>query len=129
MSTVAVFAALVASLAFVALVAVAVPALLQLRRTARAAEQTLAAVEREVRPLATQLQGLLEEHREVARRASRNLREVEGLAESARELLGRFVRLTGILSSAGTVGRVLALAQGVRKGVDVFVHRLARRRG
>jgi predicted PurR-regulated permease PerM len=129
MSVVAALAALVASLAFAALVAVAVPTLLQLRRTAQVAEQTLAAVEREVRPLATQLQGLLEEHREVARRASRNLREVEGLAETAHELLGRLVRLTGILSGVGTVGRILSLAQGVRKGVDVFIHRLARRRG
>src|SRR5215831_8474862 len=44
-------AALIASLAFVVFVIVAIPALLQVRRTAQAAEQTLAALEREVRPL------------------------------------------------------------------------------
>jgi len=42
-------AALIASLAFLALVVAAIPVLVQLGRTARSAEQTLSAVERELR--------------------------------------------------------------------------------
>ncbi|HEV8673307.1 MAG TPA: DUF948 domain-containing protein [Methylomirabilota bacterium] len=119
-------AALIASLAFLALVVAAVPVLVQLRRTARAAEQTLATVERELRPLAPQLHALLQDHRELAQRATRDLREVEGLALMTQEVLGRLLKLTGLLGGVGTVGRVLGVAQGLRKGVDVFIQRLAK---
>ncbi len=122
-------AALIASLAFVALVIAAIPALLQVRRTARAAEQTLVTVEREIRPLASQLHALLQDHRDLAQRATRDLREVEGLALMGQEVLLRLIKLTGLLSGAGTVGRVLGVAQGLRKGVDVFVKTLSRRSG
>jgi uncharacterized protein YoxC len=119
-------AALIASLAFLGLVIAAVPALLQLRRTARAAEQTLAAIERELRPLAPQLHALLQDHRELAQRANRDLREVEGLALMGQEVLGRVIKLTSILGSVGTIGRMLGVAQGLRKGVDVFIQRIAK---
>ena len=122
-------AALIASLAFVALVAVAIPALLQARRTARAAEQTLVALEREIRPLAPQLHALLQDHRELAQRATRDLREVEGIALMTQEVLLRVLKLTGLLGGVGAVGRVLGLAQGVRKGLDVFIQRLGKRSG
>ncbi len=119
-------AALVASLAFALLVVIAIPAVIQLRRTAQAAEQTLASVDRELRPLIPQLHGLVQDHRDLAQRASRDLREVEGVALMAQELLARGIRLTGLLSGAGAVGRVVGIAQGLRKGVDVFVSRLTR---
>ena len=119
-------AALIASLAFVVLVIVAIPALLQVRRTAQTAEQTLAALEREVRPLTAQLHALLQDHRELAQRATRDLREVEGVVLMVQEMLGRAIKVTGILGGMGTVGRVYGLAQGLRRGVDVFVQRLAK---
>jgi uncharacterized protein YoxC len=122
-------AALIASLAFLGLVIAAIPAVLQLRRTAQTAEQTLATVDRELRPLTAQLQGLLQDHRELAQRATRDLREVEGLALMAQEILVRLIKLTGLLGGAGTVGRVLGLAQGLRKGVDVFISRLIKSKG
>jgi Bacterial protein of unknown function (DUF948) len=117
-------AALIASLAFLGLVLAAIPALLQLRRTTQAAEQTLATLEREVRPLTSQLHALLQDHRELAQRATRDLRELEGLVLMAQEVIGRLIKLTGILGGIGTVGRVYGLAQGLRKGLDVFIHRL-----
>lgn len=123
------YAALVASLALVALVIAAVPTLLQLRRTARAAEQTLLAVEREIRPLTSQIHALLQDHRDLAQRATRDLRELEGLALLAQEVLLRIVKLSGVLSGVGTIGRVLGLAQGVRKGLDVFIRHLAKGSG
>ncbi len=119
-------AALIASLAFLGLVIAAIPALLQLRRTAQTAEQTLATLEREVRPLTSQLHALLQDHRELAQRATRDLREVEGLALMAQELLGRVIKLTSILGSMGTLGRMFGVAQGLRKGVDVFIQRLGK---
>jgi len=122
-------AALIASLAFLALVVFAIPALLQVVRTARAAEQTLASVDREVRPLTSQIQALLQEHRNLAQQATRDLRQVEGVALMAQDVLARLTNLTSLLSSFGTVGRVVGVARGLQKGIDVFVHRLAARRG
>ena len=122
-------AALIASLAFLALVIAVIPALLQVARTARTAEQTLASVDREIKPLTTQIQALLQEHRTLAQQATKDLRQVEGVVVMAQDVLARVTNLTSLLSSIGTVGRVVGIARGLQKGIDVFVHRLARHRG
>ena len=121
-------AALIASLAFLALVIAVIPALLQVTRTARAAEQTLATVDHELKPLTTQVQALLQEHRTLAQQATKDLRQIEGVAVMAQDVLARVTNLTGLLSSFGTVGRVVGVARGLQKGIDVFIHRLARNR-
>ena len=121
-------AALIASLAFLALVIAVIPALLQVTRTARAAEQTLATVDHELKPLTSQVQALLQEHRTLAQQATKDLRQIEGVAVMAQDVLARVTNLTGLLSSFGTVGRVVGVARGLQKGIDVFVHRLARNR-
>jgi uncharacterized protein YoxC len=122
-------AALIASLAFLALVIAVIPALLQVARTARAAEQTLTTVDHELKPLTTQVQALLQEHRTLAQQATKDLRQIEGIALMAQDVLARVTNLTTLLSSFGTVGRVVGIARGVQKGIDVFVHRLGKNRG
>jgi uncharacterized protein YoxC len=122
-------AALIASLAFLALVIAVIPALLQVARTARVAEQTLTFVDREVRPLTAQIQALLQEHHNLAQQATKDLRQVEGLVVLAQDTLARLTNLTSLLSGFGTVGRVVGVARGLQKGIDVFVQRLARHRG
>jgi len=122
-------AALIASLAFLALVIALIPALLQVARTARQAEQTLATVDHELKPLTTQVQALLQEHRTLAQQATRDLRQIEGVVVMAQDVLGRVTNLTSLLASFGTVGRVVGVARGLQKGIDVFVQRLARHRG
>jgi uncharacterized protein YoxC len=122
-------AALIASLAFLALVIAVIPALLQVARTARVAEQTLTSVDREVRPLTAQIQALLLEHHNLAQQATKDLRQVEGLVVQAQDTLARLTNLTSLLSGFGTVGRVVGVARGLQKGIDVFVQRLARHRG
>ena len=122
-------AALIASLAFLALVIAIIPALLQVARTARAAEQTLATLDHEIRPLTSQVQALLQEHRSLAQQATKDLRQVEGLVVMAQDVLARLTNLTSLLSSFGTVGRVVGVARGLQKGIDVFVHRMTRRGG
>lgn len=122
-------AALIASLAFLALVIAVIPALLQVARTARAAEQTLASVDREVKPLTTQIQALLQEHRTLAQQATKDLRQIEGIALMAQDVLARVTNLTSLLAGFGTVGRVVGVARGLQKGIDVFVRRLVRHRG
>ncbi len=122
-------AALIASLAFLALVIAVIPALLQVARTARAAEQTLTTVDHELKPLTTQVQALLQEHRTLAQQATKDLRQIEGIALMAQDVLARVTNLTTLLSSFGTVGRVVGIARGLQKGLDVFVHRLGKTRG
>ena len=72
---------------------------------------------------------LLQEHRELAQQATRDLRRFEALAQQGQEVLSGVTRFTGVLGSLGTVGKVIGIAQGFRKGVDVFIRRLSRRRG
>jgi uncharacterized protein YoxC len=122
------WAALIASIAFLGLVVFIIPVLLQLVRTARAAEQTLTTVDHEVKPLTTQVQALLQEHRNLAQQATKDLRQIEGVTVMAQDILARLTNLTGLLSSFGTVGRVVGVARGLQKGLDVFVHRLGRHR-
>lgn len=114
--------------AAVVLVAVAIPTLVQIRRTARNAELTLAAVEREIRPLASQLHVLLQEGRDLLQRGNKELGELARFTATAEEVLERLGRVLGVLAGLGKVGQVVSVAQGVRKGVDVFVRRLGRRR-
>ena len=120
-------AALIASLAFVALVIAVIPAVLQVARTARVAEQTLASLDREVRPLTSQVQALLQEHRTLAEQATKDLRQAEGVVLMTQDVLARLTNLTGLLTGFGTVGRVVGVARGLQKGIDVFVNRLGRR--
>ena len=117
-------AALIASLAFLALVIAVIPTLLQVARTARAAEQTLTTVDHELKPLIIQVQALIQEHRTLAQQATKDLRQIEGIALTAHDVLARVTNLTGVLASFGTVGRVVGVARGLQKGIDVFVHRL-----
>jgi len=121
-------AVLIASLAFAALVIAAIPVVLQLRRTARAAETTLATFEREVRPLASRLDALLQDHRDLSQQATRDLKAVEELTTTAGEMLARVSRVTGIIGTLGTVGRAFAVARGLRRGARVFIERVSRRR-
>jgi len=113
--------------AVVVLVAFALPTLHQLRRTARSAEATLTAVEREIRPLASQLHVLLQEGRDLAQRGGKELGELARLTATAEEVLERLGRVLAVFAGIGKVGQVVSVAQGVRKGVDVFVRRLGRR--
>jgi uncharacterized protein YoxC len=122
------WAALIASIAFLGLVVFIIPVLLQLVRTARAAEQTLTTVDHEVKPLTTQIQALLQEHRNLAQQATKDLRQIEGVTVMAQDVLARLTNFTGLLASFGTVGRVVGVARGLQKGLDVFVHRLGRHR-
>lgn len=111
----------------VVLVAFAIPTLVQIRRTARNAELTLGAVEREIRPLASQLHVLLQDGRDLLQRGSKELGELARFTATADEVLERLGKVLGVLTGLAKVGQVVSVAQGVRKGVDVFVRRMGRR--
>jgi uncharacterized protein YoxC len=112
----------------VALTAALVGVLIALRRTAKRAEAVLTVVEREIRPMATQLEALAEELRGLSRQATRELERVSTVVRRVEEVSHAVVQIAGAVSTVTKVGRLVAAAAGVRRGLDVFASRLRRRR-
>ena len=111
----------VATLIFVlALVAT----VLAMRRVALRAEAVLAIVEQELRPLIGQALALTEDVRGLTREAGRELERVVAVTDRVEDVatgLGRIVMTLGSLTRAG---QIVGVAAGLKKGIDVFVHRL-----
>src|SRR5262245_44995509 len=110
------------SLAFVA-------ALLALRQTLHRADRLLAALEHELHPTLGELRGLTHEASAVTREArsgvARRSATAERVAQVADGLGGLLVGVRGI----ARFGQIVAVAAGLRRGIDVFVDRMAASRG
>lgn len=112
------------ALTAVVVAAFLVPTLVAIKRAASRAETVLLLIEREIRPMANQLQWLAEELRSLSQRASRELERVGGVAERVDHLSQRIGRLVGLVGSIGRVGQIVGTASGVKKGLDVFIAKL-----
>jgi hypothetical protein len=112
------------SLAAFALLLALVAAVWALRGLAQRAEAVLAIVEQELRPLVGQALALTEDVRGLTREAGRELERVRAVTERVEDVatgLGRIVMTLGSLTRAG---QIVGVAAGLKKGIDVFVHRL-----
>jgi hypothetical protein len=112
------------SLAAFALLLALVAAVWALRGVAQRAEAVLAIVEQELRPLVGQALALTEDVRGLTREAGRELERVRAVTERVEDVatgLGRIVMTLGSLTRAG---QIVGVAAGLKKGIDVFVHRL-----
>jgi hypothetical protein len=112
------------SLAAFALLLALVAAVWALRGVAQRAEAVLAIVEQELRPLVGQVLALTEDVRGLTREAGRELERVGAVTERVEDIatgLGRIVMTLGSLTRAG---QIVGVAAGLKKGIDVFVHRL-----
>jgi hypothetical protein len=112
------------SLAAFALLLALVAAVWALRGLAQRAEAVLAIVEQELRPLVGQALALTEDVRGLTREAGRELERVGAVTERVEDIatgLGRIVMTLGSLTRAG---QIVGVAAGLKKGIDVFVHRL-----
>jgi len=112
------------SLAAFALLLALVAAVWALRGVARRAEAVLAIVEQELRPLIGQALALTEDVRGLTREAGRELERVGAVTDRVEDVatgLGRIVMTLGSLTRAG---QIVGVAAGLKKGIDVFVHRL-----
>jgi len=115
---------LLLSLAAFALLLALVAAVWALRGVALRAEAVLSIVEQELRPLIGQTHALTEDLRVLTREAGRELERVGTVTERVDEIatgLGRFV---AALTSLTRAGQIVGVAAGLKKGIDVFVHRL-----
>jgi hypothetical protein len=112
------------SLAAFALLVALVAAVWALRGVAQRAEAVLAIVEQELRPLIGQGLALTEDVRGLTREAGRELERVGAVTDRVEVIaagLGRIVTTVGSLTRAG---QIVGVAAGLKRGIDVFVHRL-----
>jgi hypothetical protein len=112
------------SLAAFALLLALVAAVWALRGVAQRAEAVLAIVEQELRPLIGQALALIEDVRGLTREAGRELERVGAVTDRVEDVatgLGRIIMTLGSLTRAG---QIVGVAAGLKKGIDVFVHRL-----
>jgi hypothetical protein len=112
------------SLAAFALLVALVAAVWALRGVAQRAEAVLAIVEQELRPLIGQGLALTEDVRGLTREAGRELERVGAVTDRVEVVaagLGRIITTLGTLTRAG---QIVGVAAGLKRGIDVFVHRL-----
>ncbi len=111
----------------VALTIVLISTLLSVKRTAARAESVLAQVEREVRPMASELESLTGELQKLSRNANDNLQRIGGIVDRVEDISVQAARVAGAVGGLTRVGQYVGMAAGVKRGVEVFLHRLKER--
>lgn len=104
-------------------------AIVALRRTLRRADAVLGIVEQELRPLIGQVNGLTQETRDLAREARHEIERIGDVTERVQTVADGVGRVVVGLAGFTRIGQFIGLAAGLRRGVDVFVHRLRREQG
>ena len=112
------------SLAAFALLVALVAAVWALRGVAHRAEAVLAIVEQELRPLIGQALALTEDVRGLTREAGRELERVVAVTDRVEDVAAGLGRIVMTLGSLTRAGQIVGVAAGLKKGIDVFVHRL-----
>jgi len=113
----------------VALTAAVVALLLALRRTVQRAERVLGIVEEEFRPLIAQAHALLDEVRGLTRETSLEVKRIGEVTERLNTAAETVGRLAGAVAGLTRVGQIVSLVAAVRRGADVFLHRVRKQRG
>ncbi|HSE06229.1 MAG TPA: DUF948 domain-containing protein [Methylomirabilota bacterium] len=108
----------------VALTIVLISTLLSLRKTALRAESVLAQVEREIRPMVTELESLAGELQKLSRNANDNLQRIGGIVDRVEDISVQAARVVGAVGGLTRIGQYAGMAAGVKRGVEVFLHRL-----
>jgi hypothetical protein len=81
-------------------------------------------LEREIRPMASQLQGLTDELRALSKHTDQNVERVGAIIDRVDEVTTRISRVVGFVGGFTRVGQLVGAATGVKKGLDVFITRL-----
>jgi uncharacterized protein YoxC len=111
----------------VALTIVLMSTLLSIKKTALRAESVLAQVEREIRPMASELETLTGELQKLSRNANDNLQRIGGIVDRVEDISVQAARLVGAVAGLTRIGQYAGMAAGVKRGVEVFLHRLKER--
>ena len=111
----------------VALTIVLISTLLSIKKTALRAESVLAQVEREIRPMASDLENLTGELQKLSRNANDNLQRIGGIVDRVEDISVQVARVAGAVGGLTRIGQYAGMAAGVKRGVEVFIHRLRER--
>jgi uncharacterized protein YoxC len=114
---------MVLSLASLALLVALVAAVWALRGMAKRAEAVLTIVEQELRPLIGQAVALTEDVRSLTRDARQELERVGAVTDRVEDIATGLGRIVGTVSGLTRAGQIVGVAAGIKKGLDVFVHR------
>ncbi len=111
----------------VALTIVLISTLLSIRKTALRADSVLGQVEREIRPMASELESLAAEMQKLSRNANDNLQRIGGIVDRIDDISVQAARVVGAVGGLTRIGQYAGMAAGVKRGVEVFLNRLKER--
>ena len=112
----------------VALTAVLISTLLSFRKTAQRAESVLVTVEREIRPLAGELEHLTAELQKLSHKANDSLDRIGRVVDRVEDVSLSAARVAAAVGGLTRVGQYAGLAVGLKRGVEVFLDRIKDRR-
>jgi uncharacterized protein YoxC len=95
-----------------------------IRRTSNRAETVLQLVEREIRPLASQVEGLAAEVRTLSGTANRELERMSGVVRRVEEISLKTARVVGVVNSLASFRGVTSVGSGLKRAAGVFISRL-----
>ena len=108
----------------VALTVALVVTLASVRRAASRAEIVLQLVEREIRPLASQVEALAADVRALSQTANRELERVSGVVRRVEDISLKIARVVGVANSLASFRGITGVGSGLRTALSVFVSRL-----
>jgi len=94
------------------------------RRATSRAEIVLQLVEREIRPLASQVEALAADVRTLSQTANRELERVSGVVRRVEDISFKIARVVGVANSLASVRGITGVGSGLRTALSVFVSRL-----
>jgi uncharacterized protein YoxC len=94
------------------------------RRATARAEIVLQLVEREIRPLASQVEALAADMRTLSQTANRELERVSGVVRRVEDISLKIARVVGVANSLASVRGITGVGSGLRTALSVFVSRL-----
>lgn len=110
----------------VVLTVVIVATLLSFKRTAARAEIVLQLVEREIRPLASQIEGLAGDLRVVAQTTNGSVQRLHGILGRVEDISLKVARIIGVANSLTSLRGISGVASGAKTGLSVFLSRLTK---
>ena len=94
------------------------------RRATARAEIVLQLVEREIRPLASQVEALAADVRALSQTANRELERVSGVVRRAEDISLKIARVVGVANNLASVRGITGVSSGLRTALSAFVSRL-----
>jgi len=94
------------------------------RRAMSRAEIVLQLVEREIRPLASQVEALAADMRTLSQTANSELERVSGVVRRVEDISFKIARVVGVANSLASFRGITGVGSGLRTALSVFVSRL-----